>query len=94
MDICGEKHKYGGRLGLLGGNRGAVRRGTSDRDRSRKRRAGGFSSRWSDDDDVADDLPSASWQVQACSPARNFEMRRAIFPLHACMLSPMLLRKL
>ncbi|CAL8469143.1 g8684 [Coccomyxa elongata] len=42
--------------------RGAVRRGTSDRDRSRKRRAGGFSSRWSDDDDVADDLPSAPWQ--------------------------------
>ena len=60
------------------GDRGAARRGTSERERSRKRRAGGFSSRWSDDDDdVADDLPSAPWQVGACTsalPANTFSL--------------------
>lgn len=44
--------------------RGPARRGAGDRggDRvgGRKRRAGGFSGRWSDDDDVVDELPP--WQ--------------------------------
>ena len=43
--------------------RGTVRRGGSDRGVSRKRRAGGYSGRWSDDDDVADDHTVAPWQV-------------------------------
>ena len=41
--------------------RDTVRRGGSDRGVSRKRRAGGYSGRWSDDDDVADDHAVAPW---------------------------------
>ncbi len=43
--------------------RGTVRRGANERGVSRKRRAGGFSGHWSDDDDVADDFAAAPWQV-------------------------------